>query len=118
MSEILKQMQSAYLMGDNAAIFNMLPDLMDSVGKTVVELSYQRGQRIYLIKDYWPKKENKSVKRVCTTHFISYLIYPENPVRILYNITADSSWHEIDNLYFNLKTAREALEKSKTHEKP
>jgi hypothetical protein len=74
-----------------------------------VELLCKRGDRVYLIKDYWSKKENKSIKKVCTTHLIGYLIYPETPVRILYNITDDSSWHEINNLYVDRKSALEAL---------
>ena len=83
---------------------------------TFIELPAQRDQHVYLIRDYYSKKENKYIEKVCTTHFISYLIYPENPVRILYNITADSSWHEIGNLYFDLKTARDALERGKGNE--
>jgi hypothetical protein len=54
MSELLKQMQSAYLMGDNAAIFNMMPDLMDSVGKTIFELPCEVGEKLFVLaqKEY------------------------------------------------------------------
>jgi hypothetical protein len=117
MSDILTRHFKAVAKNNSAAIINIVKgELMDEINNTVVGLSVQRGQRIYLIRFYWSKKENKSVRRVCTTHFISYLIYPESPARILYNITADSSWHEIDNLYFDLKTARDALERGKGNE--
>jgi hypothetical protein len=114
MSDILKRLEMAVAENNTAAIINLVKgELMDAKGKTVIELPAQRDQRVYLIRDYYSKKENKYIKKVCTTHFISYLIYPENPARILYNITASSSWHEIDNLYFDLKTARDALERGK-----
>lgn len=108
---ILDDLKDAYLRGELPQT-PLITRLMDAIGKTIVELSCKRGDRIYLIRDYWSKKENKFVKKVCTTHFISYLIYPDNSARILYNITADSSWHEIDNLYFDLKAARAELERS------
>jgi hypothetical protein len=114
MSDILSRLKAAE--NNPAEAFALLPELMDAVGKTVIELPAQRDQRVYLIRDYYSKKENKYIKKVCTTHFISYLIYPESPARILYNITADSSWHEIGNLYFDLKTARDALERGKENE--
>jgi hypothetical protein len=114
--KILDRLQSAVAANNVARVMSLMPELMDAIGKTIFETPCKRNDRVYLIKDYWSEKEHKYIKKVCTTHFISYLIYPESPVRILYNITADSSWHEIGNLYFDLKTAHDALERGKGNE--
>jgi hypothetical protein len=128
MFEILKQIQSAYLMGDNAAIFNMLPDLMDSVGKTVVELPCKVGDAVWIdretfyihpltrIRDKYIKAEVLSIKigrkqtlikvLPLTPDYMNKKGYPQYPL---------SAFGK--TIFLTKAEAEAELEKRNTHEK-
>lgn len=68
----------------------------------VPELPFHRGDRIYII-------DNCVKGSIRVTRLESYLVYPENPVRVLVKCTANSSWHELKNVYATREGAETAL---------
>jgi len=69
-----------------------------------VELPFRRGDRIYVV--------DRCVRgAIRSTRLESYLIYAENPVRVLVKCTANSSWHELKNVYATHAEAKAALDK-------
>lgn len=76
-----------------------------------ITLKYKRGDRIYNLRSKWDEKEQKYIPAVRCTKFVCYLIYPEEPVRILYKCAASESWIEIENLYMTREKALWAIEK-------
>lgn len=68
----------------------------------VVELLYRRKDRIYIL-------DEKVRGLIRATRLESYLIYSENPLRIYVKCTANSSWHDIKNVYPSREKAEEAL---------
>jgi hypothetical protein len=77
-----------------------------------ITLKYKRGDRIYNIHRKWNEKEWKHISVVRCTKFVSYLIYPEETLRIYYKCAASESWIEIKNLYPTREKALKALDKA------
>jgi len=77
-----------------------------------VTLKYKRGDRIYNIRDKWDEKERKHIPVVRCTKFVSYLIYPEEMMRIYYKCAASESWIDIENLYPTREKALKAIDKA------
>ena len=71
-----------------------------------VTLPYKRGDRIYIV-------DNQVRGSIRTTQFESYLIYPENLTRVLVKCTANSGWHNIENVYHSRAEAEESLKNAK-----
>ncbi len=67
-----------------------------------IELPFHRGDRIYIV-------DNRVRGSIRVTRLESYLVYAENPVRVLVKCTANSSWHELKNVYATRKKAEAAL---------
>jgi len=76
-----------------------------------ITLKYKRGDRIYNIHRKWDEKQWKHIPTVRCTKFVCYLIYPEEPVRILYKCAASESWIDGGNLYRTKDKALRAIEK-------
>lgn len=81
-----------------------------------ITLKYRRGDTIYNIRDKWDVKQWKHIPTVRCTKFVCYLIYPEEPVRILYKCAASESWIGIDNLYPTKEKALKAIERGEVGE--
>lgn len=76
----------------------------------LIKLSYKCGDPIYLLREKWSDKEMKYITVIFCTHLESYLIFPEySDTRILIKCTADSSWHEINEIYPTRQEAEQAL---------
>jgi len=76
-----------------------------------ITLKYNRGDTVYIVRNVWDSKQNKRIQKITRTLFVSYLIYPENPIRILCKCTANESWVEIEDVYPTKEKALKAIER-------
>jgi hypothetical protein len=98
MSDILTRLEMAVAENSTAAIINIVKgELMDAVGKTVVELPCEVGEKVYLI----------GYKRTVEEYPIIEFIFDKSIFVVI--DFEDRFAISINEVYFDLKTATDAL---------